>query len=213
MKKSKEKKDPRPFAEKHPKLNLFLGFLLIIIIALLIFAFGLYVGRALGNILLWLKGIASQLDAVIIVALITGAVSITGVILSSIVSKRIEYKKSRQEYLAKKREEPYGQFVDMVYKIQQNSNKPNSYTQKDMIADISKFSKEITLWGSPKVVEKWVKFRECRVDPNGPPENLFILEEIMNEMRKDLGLKKVKQGNLLAFFINDIKDVLKQSKK
>ena len=26
----------------------------------------------------------------------------------------------------------------------------------------------------------------------------------MNEMRKELGLRKVKKGNLLAFFINDI---------
>ena len=33
---------------------------------------------------------------------------------------------------------------------------------------------------------------------------MFIFEEITNEMRKDLGLKRVKKGNLLAFFVNDI---------
>ena len=38
------------------------------------------------------------------------------------------------------------------------------------------------------------------------------MEAIMNEMRKDLGLKKVKKGNLLAFFVNDIKEVLKVKK-
>lgn len=27
----------------------------------------------------------------------------------------------------------------------------------------------------------------------------------MNEMRKDLGMKKVEKDNLLAFFVNDIK--------
>lgn len=32
------------------------------------------------------------------------------------------------------------------------------------------------------------------------------------EMRKDLGLKKVKKGKLLAFFINDIKSALKTIK-
>ena len=36
------------------------------------------------------------------------------------------------------------------------------------------------------------------------------MEQIMNEMRKDLGLKKVKKGNLLGLFINDIKEALKQ---
>ena len=29
-------------------------------------------------------------------------------------------------------------------------------------------------------------------------------------MRKDLGLRKVKKGNLLTFFINDIKQVMKK---
>ena len=38
------------------------------------------------------------------------------------------------------------------------------------------------------------------------------MEEIMNEMRKDLGLRRVKKGNLLAFFVNDIKEVLKAKK-
>lgn len=31
--------------------------------------------------------------------------------------------------------------------------------------------------------------------------NLFLLEELMNEMRKDLGMKKVEKGNLLAFLL------------
>ena len=71
-----------------------------------------------------------------------------------------------------------------------------------MLEDLSRFSRQITLWGSSKVVKKWVKFRE----------NLFLMEEIMNEMRKDLGLKKVKKGNLLVFSVNDIKEVLKVKK-
>ena len=41
-------------------------------------------------------------------------------------------------------------------------------------------------------------------------DNLFLMEDIMNEMRKDLGMKKVKKGNLLAFFVNDIKSILKK---
>ena len=43
-------------------------------------------------------------------------------------------------------------------------------------------------------------------------DNVFLLEEIMNEMRRDLGMKKVKKGNLLAFFVNDIKEVMKGKK-
>ena len=79
-----------------------------------------------------------------------------------------------------------------------------------MIEDLSKFSRQITLWGSSKVVKKWVKFRENGANPKTAGENLFLMEEIMNEMRKDLGLQKVKKGELLAFFINDIKTAMKK---
>ena len=77
-----------------------------------------------------------------------------------------------------------------------------------MTEDLSKFSKQITLWGSKKVVNKWVEFRENSTNIQSATKNIFILEEIMNEMRKDLGLKKTRKGNLLAFFINDIKKIV-----
>ena len=157
-----------------------------------------YTGRADDPNLV--ASLASKLDAVVIVALITGCVSIVGVLISSIVAKRIEYKRSRQEYLAKKREEPSGQFVDMVYKIQQNTKKGDSYTEAQMLKDLSQFSKQITLWGSSRVVNKWVKFRENGTNPELAQKNLLLLEDIMNEMRKDLGLRKTKKGNCRCSF-------------
>ena len=160
----------------------------------------------------WLASLASKLDAVVIVTLITGCVSIVSVLISSVVAKRIEYKRSRQEYLAKKREVPYGQFVDMVYKIQQNTKNGGRYTEAQMLEDLSQFSKQITLWGSSRVVNKWVKFRENGANPELAQKNLLLLEDIMNEMRKDLGLRKAKKGNLLAFFVNDIKKAIKSMK-
>lgn len=78
--------------------------------------------------------------------------------------------------------------------------------------DLSQFSKQITLWGSSRVVNKWVKFRENGTNPELAQKNLLLLEDIMNEMRKDLGLRKTKKGNLLAFFVNDIKKAIKSMK-
>lgn len=205
-----------PFSARHPKLNFLLGLLfLLFLVAISGAIICWFLQTAKSSITVaaeWLASLASKLDAVIIVALITGCVSIVGVLISSIIAKRIDYKRSRQEYLAKKREEPYGQFVDMVYKIQQNSKKPNSYTEAQMLADLSVFSKQITLWGSSKVVKKWVQFRENSANPELARKNLLVLEDIMNEMRKDLGLKRTKKGNLLAFFVNDIKQAIKSMK-
>lgn len=204
------------FSERHPKLNFLLGLLLLLFLVAISGAIICWFLQAAKSAITvgaeWLASLASKLDAVIIVALITGCVSIVGVLISSIIAKHIDYKRSRQEYLAKKREEPYGQFVDMVYKIQHNSKKPNSYTETQMLADLSVFSKQITLWGSSKVVKKWVKFRENSANPELARKNLLVLEDIMNEMRKDLGLKRTKKGNLLAFFVNDIKQAMKLMK-
>lgn len=209
-----KEKDTRPFAQRHPRWNFIIGLILLLILLalgiLLIFFAVKYIGIGISTFVNWLKDISSKLDAVVIVALITGTVSIIGVVISSVIAKRIEYKKQRQAYLAQKREKSYGAFVEMVYKIQVNTKKPGSYTEKDMINDILSFSQELTLWGSKNVADKWVKFRLNGANPENAQNNLFLLEEIMNDMRKDLGIKKVKKGNLLSFFVNDINTVLRK---
>ena len=194
------------FLEEHQRINIILALDLIIIIVIVAGVILKSIVKGIIESLEWLTSVVSNMDVVVIVALITGTVSIVSVIISSIVSKIIDYKKNRQEYLAKKREEPYGEFVEMIYKLQKNLEENNSYTEEMMLKDLSSFSKQITLWGSSKVVNLWVKFREQGIVQE--MGNLFLLEELMNEMRKDLGMKKVEKGNLLAFFINDIRNYI-----
>lgn len=214
MNKNTEKKT---FEERHPKIYTFLCFIILgLLITGVIFIFWGAIGLlkdVVINLVAFLSSLSSKLDAVVIVALITGGVSIIGVIMSSIVSKIIDYKTTRKEYLAKKREEPYGEFVDMVYKLHQNIKKPNSYTEEEMQKDIMKFSKQITLWGSKSVINKWVKFKGNGTNPDAAMDNLFVIESILNAMRKDMGLRKTKKGDLLAFFINDIKDYVNPKSK
>ena len=50
------------------------------------------------DVLMKLTAIVSNSDTVIIVALIIGIVSIVGVIISSIITKIVDYCKSRQDY-------------------------------------------------------------------------------------------------------------------
>lgn len=204
--KSKDKKlvnTRGPFSNRHPKLNMIIGLELVIIIVtvciLVLYYTFLYLGHGINSLVDWVTNMTSKMEAVVIVAFITGLVSIIGVIISSIVAKIIDYRKNRQDYLARKREVPYGEFVEMIYKVTGNIKNSGSYTEEMMLEDLSRFSRQITLWGSSKVVKKWVKFRENGAKPDAGTDNLFLMEEIMNEMRKDLGLKKVKKGNLLVF--------------
>ena len=57
--------------------------------------------------MIFVENFVNTSDQVIVVAMITGAVSITGVVISSIVAKIVEYKYNVKKYLYDKREEPY----------------------------------------------------------------------------------------------------------
>lgn len=200
----------RAFVERHPKLNILLGLVLFAgIVAIAIWLIKFFYNFVIDGIIK-LTAVASKLDAVVIVTLVTGLVSIVVAIISSIIAKIMDYRKSRQEYLTQKREKPYGEFVEMIYRVQKNAKSPGTYSEKQMLEDLSKFSKQITLWGSSRVINKWIQFRENGSDPEKAKDNLFLMEEIMNDMRKDLGLRKVKKGNLLGFFVNDIKFAMKK---
>ena len=208
--------DPRPFSEKHPRWNFFIGLLLLFgmiagAIAIVYYAIK-FISHIVSSFVEWISTVATTLDAVVIVALITGAVSIAGVIISSIVAKSLEYRKARREYLAQKREKPYSDFVAMYYKILMSKKLGEEYSQEEMLKDMTAFSQELTLWGSNKVVRLWVDYRTKATQLNGV-DNLFQYEKILYEIRKDMGFRKMKKGTLLKFVVNDLDDSLKKLKK
>ncbi|MGT2812533.1 hypothetical protein [Streptococcus minor] len=162
-----------------------------------------YILYVLSTWLLEVLSILKTYDAVIVVAIITGFVTITTTTLKAIW----DIKQSRLHYLTQKREVAYFHFVEMIYKINQSTKDGADYSSEEQIADLIKFSKEITLWGSKKVVEHWMEFRKEAVTKSDGKKLLKISEQLMNEMRNDLGVQKVKEKALLSFFINDIENL------
>ena len=216
MSKKDKVTDTRPFSEKHLRWNFFIGLLLLFGMIAGAIAIVYYVIKFISHIVSsfvdWISTVATALDAVVIVALITGAVSIVGVIISSIVAKSLEYRKARREYLAQKREKPYSDFVAMYYKILMSKKLGEEYSQEEMLKDMTAFSQELTLWGSNKVVRLWVDYRTKATQLNGV-DNLFQYEKILYEIRKDMGFRKMKKGTLLKFVVNDLDESLKKLKK
>lgn len=163
--------------------NIIVGILVLgIIVYIVVWLIGLF----LGYVGVFVNRL-SNMDAVVIVALITGSVSILGVVISSIVSKIVEYRQNTKRYLHEKKEEPYSEFIEMVYKIQEKGKAKESINDEEMLDNIFSFSKKLTLWGSNKVIRKWLAFRKISQEQNDNTENLFMLEEIIFEIRKDMG--------------------------
>ena len=200
------------FAEKHPKLNFLLGLILLIVIAVVAFFVAKWIWGILGNgivrVVNYVEDFVSTSDQVIVVAMITGAVSITGVVISSIIAKVVDYKYNVKKYLYDKREEPYKQFVEMIYKIMEDTKRKdgNKMTEEEMTQMVSEFSKGLTLWGSNRVVKKWLKYR--RLSIKGEKNILWEMEDIIYEIRRDVGLgRRLKKGDMLSFFVNDIENL------
>lgn len=205
-------KETQTFAEKHPKINTLIGFMslmFIVVITVLLIKWILgIVGTWIAWVVDFVKNFVNTSDQVIVVAMITGAVSITGVVISSIVAKIVEHKYRVKQYLYDKREEPYKQFVEMIYRIMEDSKKNSGerMSEAEMTQMVSEFSKGLTLWGSNRVVKKWLKYRKSSI--KGDKNILWELEEIIYEIRKDVGLgRKLKKGDMLAFFVNDIENL------
>lgn len=182
-------------------LNILLGLIIIVVIIYV----SLIVIMKFIDFMITVISIMSNYDAVILVALLTGFLSILGII----ISKFLEYRQKKQLYLYEKKEKAYASFIKMVYKMQECIKKGENYSDKDMLEDVLNFSKELTLWGSNKVIKKWIEFRNTDYsNPEDYNNILYNLEDIIIEIRKDMGHKKfgLNKGDILSFFINDKMD-------
>jgi hypothetical protein len=168
-----------PFAQRHPRINFVIGLVLLVILVftaiLLIWFVFSCLGKGIEHLVDFLKKFVSTTDKVIIVAMITGMVSIIGVVFTSVIAKIIDYRYNVKKYLYDKREAPYEQFISIIYTIMEDTKKPinEKMTESDKFRIMSDFSKGLTLWGSNKVVKKVVKIQKSR-DGRHESGELFI---------------------------------------
>ena len=147
-----------------------------------------------------------SLDVAIVVALITGTISIMTVVVGGIASNN----QRKQYYPRQHREAPYQKLVEMVYKMVAKGKNPESYSETELISDFNEFSQALTLCGSPKAIKQWNGWRQANTGGMPDPEKLlFTMERIMMQLRADMGQKgRLKKGDLLKLFINDLDDYL-----
>lgn len=80
-------------------------------------------GNGIEHLVDFLKKFVNTTDKVIIVAMITGMVSIIGVVFTSVIAKIIDYRYNVKKYLYDKREKPYEQFISIIYTIMEDTKK------------------------------------------------------------------------------------------
>lgn len=154
----------------------------------------------------------SSVDAAIVVALITGCVSILTVVGGAVINNILKSKHEREEYLRRHREAPYTQLIEIFYKMLAASKEGNAYTQEDILNDMMSFNQGLTLWGSSRAIQKWDEWRILSgKNPVNPYDILHGMEAVLIQLRKDMGEKRgLKQGDLLKLFINDYDEAMRK---
>lgn len=147
----------------------------------------------------------NALDAAIVVALITGCISIVSVVIGAIANNRISYIQKREEYLRSHREMAYQQLISIFIKTQKKTKLKDKYSQEEMLADIFDFTESLMLWGSSKAIRMWAAWRTSVSNSPSPQEVLLSQEKIIIQLRRDMGQKgSLHDGDILKLFINDV---------
>jgi len=159
----------------------------------------------------WLQELVytvSAMDTVIIIALISGTITIFGLIINSILSlhiKNSEVKFKRKAVLLKKLEGPYTQFVNMLFDMVHKKEDVEKIDEEVRIRLLRDMSREIILYGSDKVVKKWVDYRKKSRNFT-VIEHLIYLESLLHLVREDMGIERgeLVVGDLLSLFASDV---------
>ena len=66
-------------------------------------------------------------------------------------------------------------------------------------------------YGSNKAIKKLVAYRNSTNETNSA-ETLVLLEDIIFQIRRDLGIKKrgMNKGDILSIFVNDVDEIIKK---
>lgn len=167
-------------------------------------ALSVWVGAAIQTI--------STLDAAIIIALITGCVSIFTVVFGAILKEYLSYRFKKLEFLRNRREKPYRKLIEINFKMVQKSQRDEEYTSEEMLDDYYEFGQELTLWGSKKAIKLWNDWRLAshRGKPDGT-ELLLLMEMILFQLRKDMGQRGgLAKGDILKLYINDFDEAIRR---
>ncbi len=155
----------------------------------------------------------STIDVAIVVALITGCVSIVTVIGGGIANNYLAYRQRNSEYLREHRAQAYEKPIEIVYKMLMKSKKKEQYSADEMLSDMNDFNQSLTLWGSSKAIRLWDEWRLATAGKQpSASELLFAMEKVLIQLRRDMGQGRgLKRGDLLKLFINDVDTLLSSS--
>jgi len=151
----------------------------------------------------------STLENVVAISIVTASVAAIASTAGIIISKNYEHKREIRKEHNNKKIPVYEELISFMSKVQfAEKIGEKAPTKQETIKFFAKFIPKFIIWASEDVIKSYTQFRGIanKNEQNPGVDTLFKYEEILQSIRKDLGHKdnKIKRGDILALFINDI---------
>ena len=149
----------------------------------------------------------------IAVAIVAASATITVSIVSLVISKVMETRSAVIQELRAKKIPIYEELISTLFKYQfAEKLGEERMGETELIKFFANLTEKLTIWGSDGIIRAFSDFRLASSRIAKPEDILFIYENLLLEIRKDLGHKNrnLKRGMVLSLFINDIDQYLRR---
>ncbi|MBU3006163.1 hypothetical protein [Paraglaciecola arctica] len=184
-----------------------------LLFSLLLLIYGLY----FFGLKMW--GLFSSVDPKLGAGLVTAFATIFVSVLSVLTSKYLERKSEVQAQLREKKVPTYEKLMDFMFKMtvgEKLGGKKFSSNEKQVV--LTEIVQELIIWGSDDMLHAFYNFRHGilsnkeniitnkELSENKGLPTLYLIEEILIAIRKDLGHKNkgVRRGKILGMLVNDL---------
>jgi hypothetical protein len=153
-----------------------------------------------------LKIIAS-LNTNLSTAIMAASTTIIVSVISILIAKNQETKAYIQKELREKKVPVYEHLISIMFKITYASKLGEApMPESEVLRQMVDMTRNLVIWGSDEVVKAYVKFRTFANSNGDSTQMVFIVEELMAAIRKDLGHKNqgFNRGTILGLFVNDL---------
>lgn len=152
----------------------------------------------------------STLQREVATAIITGFGAVVISIVSVLLSKHYERKRSIEEAQRAKKAEIYEDLLKFVFSHVFASKFPDQVpSEVDGMNFFNTFTQRAIVWGSDDVLKQYARWK---FSMNNPDQNslVFEMEKLFFEIRKDMGHKNagLRRGDILKIFTPDIEEHL-----
>lgn len=156
----------------------------------------------------WLVEAITKAESSVAAAFIAAAVAVVGSVISLAVGKAYETRSAIRNDLRQKKTPVYEDIVhtllyDVMFAQILGKETPS---ERQIMEFFARITEKLTIWGSDDVLRVYGEFKANSATVNDPMQSIFMLEDLLLAIRKDLGHRNKGVGRkaILRLFVTDI---------